>query len=179
MTTTTIALLSPEHGEAYRALRLDALTLHPDAFISSAQEESQKPLEWYRQRIAARVDAPHDFFLGAWQNGILRGTVGLQGKYRNKEHHVASVVGMYVAPEGRGAGLGRTLMNALLARARTFNALDIIQLTVTQGNGSAQRLYAQCGFTVWGVEADALRLDGKSYGKVHMAMRLRAGTGAP
>jgi RimJ/RimL family protein N-acetyltransferase len=179
MTTTTITLLSVDDTVAYRALRLEALASHPEAFISSAQEDSLKPLEWYRERVTTNADAPHDFFLGAWQNGNLQGTVGLQGKYRNKEHHVATVVGMYVAPAGRGMGLGLALMEALLAQARTFASLDIIQLTVTQGNDSAQRLYERCGFAVWGVDTDALRLNGQSYNKVHMAMRLRAGTQAP
>jgi hypothetical protein len=83
---------------------------HPEAFTSSLEEEEQfgRPRAWSETRLrdgpAAR---PHDFFLGGFVQGdALVGTVGLQGRYRAKERHNASVVGMFVAPEAGGVGLG-------------------------------------------------------------------------
>jgi ribosomal protein S18 acetylase RimI-like enzyme len=72
--------------------------------------------------------------------------VGLQGRYRPKERHNATVVGMFVAPEAGGRGLGLALMHDLLARARALPGLTQLDLTVTEGNDTAQRLYARCGF---------------------------------
>lgn len=170
---TGIRLLAPMDAIAYRALRLRALRAHPEAFTSSFEEEDLRPLSWSETRLRLDPQRPHDFFLGAFQNAMLVGMVGLQGRYRAKERHNASVVGMFVAPEAGGQGLGRALLQDLLARARALPALEQLDLTVTHGNDRAQAIYAQCGFSVFGVLPRAIKVDGRYFAKVHMALRLR------
>lgn len=157
----------------YAALRLRGLREHPEAFTSSAEEEQGRPLAWAEGRLRADPSCPHDFFLGAFVAEDLRGVVGLQGRYRAKERHNATVVGLYVAPEAAGQGLGRALMEALIARARALPTLAQLDLTVTEGNAVARALYERCGFTVFGVQPDAIRLDGQPRTKVHMQLSLR------
>ena len=174
MTQASIRLLTPADAGAYRAMRLRALREHPLAFTSCFDEESQRPLAWSQARLQPDPLRPHDFFLGAFHNtGTLVGMVGLLGRYRRKELHNATVVGMYVATEAAGRGLGKALMQALLAHARTLPALEQLDLTVTQGEGGAQAFYERCGFAAFGVLTDAIRVDGHHYAKVHMALRLR------
>jgi len=158
---------------AYQALRLRGLAEYPQAFTSSAEEESLRPLEWSVQRLTADPQRPHDLFLGGFVDGELQGLVGLQGRYRPKERHNASVVGLFVAPEASGRGLGRALMNELLRCARARPELLQLDLTVTEGNVAAQALYASLGFTVYGVLPSAIRVEGRDYAKVHMVCRLR------
>lgn len=158
---------------AYHALRIRALREHPDAFTSSFEEEQGRPLAWAEARLRDDAFRPHDFFLGAFADGALAGIVGLQGRYRPKERHNATVVGMFVAPELAGRGLGRALMNELLARSRALADLSQLDLTVTEGNHAAQALYAGCGFTVFGRQPNAIRLDGREFAKLHMLLRLR------
>ncbi len=158
---------------AYRALRLRALREHPEAFTSSFEEEQGRPLAWAEARLRDDPNRPHDFFLGAFSGETLAGIVGLQGRYRPKERHNATVVGMYVAPERAGQGLGRALMNDLLARARGLADLAQLDLTVTEDNDAAQMLYARCGFTVFGRQPNAIRLDGREFAKLHLLLRLR------
>ena len=100
---------------AYQALRLQALAEHPTAFTSSAAEEAARPLSWSQQRLAPDAQRPHDVFLGAWQSNVLQGMVGLQGRYRVKERHNATLVGLYVSPQASHHGLGLALVQALLA----------------------------------------------------------------
>lgn len=171
--TRSIRGLRPDDAPAYRALRLRALAEHPEAFTSSAEDEADKPLAWSAQRLGADAARPHDFFIGAFHGGPLVGMVGLQGRYRPKECHNATVVGLFVAPEAAGQGLGWALMQALLARARALPGLVQLDLTVTEGNPRAQGLYARCGFAVWGVLPRAIRVDGRDHAKVHMVMALR------
>lgn len=171
--TVTLRLLAPDDAPAYRALRLRALTEHPEAFTSSAEDEAEKPLAWSVQRLGADAARPHDFFIGAFRGGLLVGMVGLQGQYRPKERHNATVVGLYVAPEAAGQGLGWALMQALLARARALPGLAQLDLTVTEGSPKAQGLYARCGFAVWGVLPRAIRVAGRDHAKVHLALALR------
>ena len=174
MTTPLISPLSPEHASAYRALRLRCLTDHPEAFTSDAEEAHTQPLDWSVKRLTPHPDRPHDFFLGAWVHGELVGMVGLQGRYRTKERHNATVLGMYVAPEHSKQGLGGLLFAALLQQARQLPDLEQLDLTVTQGNATAQALYAGHGFTVFGVHPNAIRVNQQSFAKVLMHLDLRA-----
>ncbi len=57
-------------------------------------------------------------FWGAFEGETLRGMVGLERERRSKTRHKAKVVGMYVAPEVVGQGVGRALLDRLVAEAR-------------------------------------------------------------
>lgn len=158
---------------AYRALRLRGLAEHPDAFRSDAEEEAAKPLAWIERRIGPRSDAPHDVVLGAFTaDGKLVGVVGMDVDSRRKMRHRAHVFGMYVPAEMKGAGVGRALLDALIARARAVDGLEELTLTVTARNAPAQSLFERAGFVAWGIERAAIKVDGVAYDKVHMTMRL-------
>jgi ribosomal protein S18 acetylase RimI-like enzyme len=165
--------LGPADATAYHALRVRGLAEYPLAFTSSAEEEAARPLDWSVQRLSDAHQRPNDLFLGAFLAGQLQGLVGLQGRYRPKERHNATVVGLFVAPEAGGRGLGRALMTELLNCARARPELLQLDLTVTEGNATAQALYASLGFTVYGVLPNAVRVEGRDYAKIHMVCRLR------
>lgn len=165
--------LGPADALAYHALRLRGLTEYPLAFTSSAEEEAARPLDWSAQRLTGAPQRPNDWFLGAFVDGQLQGLVGLQGRYRPKERHNATVVGLFVAPEASGRGLGRALMAELLQGAGARPELLQLDLTVTEGNARAQALYVSLGFTVYGVLPRAVRVDGRDYAKIHMVCPLR------
>lgn len=167
-----IHLLTPDNATAYRALRLRALAEHPEAFTSSAEEESARAAQWAEHRLTPDPTKPHDFFIGAFDGGRLIGMVGLEGRYRYKERHHATVLGMYVVPDCCGRGIGLALMRDLLERARALPALEQLELTVTDGNQRAQRLYERLGFTVYGVLPRAIRVQGRDYAKVLMSLCL-------
>lgn len=169
----TVRRLGPDDAALYQALRLRGLEEHPEAFTSSAQEERARPLQWAQDRLRASAERPHDLFLGAFRADSLLGIVGLQGRYRPKERHNATVVGMYVVPEVSGQGVGRALMHALLHEAGQLPALEQIDLTVTEGNDAARTLYARSGFVEWGRLPRAVRIGQHYLTKVHMARPLR------
>lgn len=164
-----IRRLSPEDAQAFRALRLRALREHPQAFTSSHEEDAQVPL----QVTAARLDSPRHSFWGAFHGQELVGMLGLERETRAKNRHKATVVAMYVAPEAAGRGVGRQLLEALLAQARG-ERLESLVLTVTEGNDSARRLYERCGFRSFGIEPRAIKLGERAYAKNHMVLDLTA-----
>lgn len=165
--------LGPADARAYHALRVRGLAEYPVAFTSSAEEEAARPLDWSVLRLTDAPKRPNDLFLGAFERDQLQGLVGLQGRYRPKERHNATVVGLFVARESGGRGLGRALMTELLTCARARPELLQLDLTVTEGNAAAQALYDSLGFTVYGVLPSAVRVEGRDYAKVHMVYRLR------
>jgi ribosomal protein S18 acetylase RimI-like enzyme len=160
-----IRRLTIDDAAAYRALRLRSFREHPEAFTTSYEELERQSLADTQKRIAA----PNMKFWGAFGEGKLCGYVGLDRETRTKSRHKATLVGMYVQPESAGHGIGRALVDALLAEARA-DGLELIVLTVTEGNATAQALYERCGFRSFGVEPHAIKLEGRAYGKNHMYM---------
>ena len=57
------------------------------------------------------------------------------------------LAGMAIVPEARGCGVGRWLMDQLIAEARTRGERAMV-LEVIEGNTAAVRLYETCGFRV-------------------------------
>ena len=91
---------------------------------------------------------------------------------RPKTRHKALLLGMYVEPELRGQGLGRQLVEALLAEARRRDGLRQIALTVTEGNAAAEALYQRSGFSRFGLEPLAVLERGRFLNKIHMVCLL-------
>ena len=160
--------LAVKDAPEYRAQRLRAFRDHPEAFTTSYEELEQQPLSDTEKRFGA----PHLKFWGAFDDkGVLCGYVGLDRETRTKCLHKATLIGMYVAPEQAGRGVGRALVEALLADARA-SGLELVVLTVTEGNSRAAKLYERCGFRSFGVEPRAIKVDGKAYAKNHMYLEL-------
>jgi RimJ/RimL family protein N-acetyltransferase len=169
--TADVRRLTPADAAAHRALMLQAYTDDSTSFTSSAAEREVLPLSWWAARMAEGDDAVERVF-GAFVEGQLAGAAGLSMQSRPKLRHKALLFGMYVRPERRGRGLARALVEAVLAEARRAPQLQIVQLTVTQGNTAAETLYRRCGFEPWGVEPLGTFDNGRFYGKVHMACLL-------
>ena len=146
---------------------LDAYERHPDAFTSSAQERAALPLAWWQQRLSEDA-AAGDVVLGAFEAGALAGTVGLSFETRVKARHKSTLFGMYVADAFRHRGLGRALVEAALDAARARIGVVLMQLTVTDTNAGARRLYELCGFVPFGVEPLAVAVGDHFVAKVHM-----------
>ena len=145
----------------------------PDAFTSSYEEDVRKPLSWVRARLEGADGNASHFVLGAFdENRTLVGSVGLSVEGRQKQHHKAHLFGMFVATEAMGKGVGRALLAACIARARTLPGLEQINLTVTATNARVKRLYEAAGFRAFGIEERAVRIDGVYLPKAHMALRL-------
>jgi ribosomal protein S18 acetylase RimI-like enzyme len=157
-----IRQLIPADRDAFFQLRLRALLAHPESFSQSHQEALEKGPEQYDAKLQDASAAEGDFILGAFAaaDQPLIGMVRLARNQRLKERHKASVVGMYVAPEAAGRGVGRALLTELLARAERVAGLRQIQLVVASKNAAARHLYESAGFRCYGREIEGLCVDG-------------------
>ena len=167
MKAVQVRRLAPADAAPYRTLMLQAYELHPDAFTSTVGERASLPLSWWEERMKEGVDAV-EMVLGAFQGTRLSGAVGLSFEKREKARHKAHLFGMYVPATFRKGGIGRQLVMAALEHARARKGVSLVQLTVTQGNGTAQGLYERCGFVPYGLEPFAIALAGDYVSKVHM-----------
>ncbi len=151
--------VAPDEAEAWRALRLRGLQECPRAFGGSHEEESARPVDLTRARLAAQ--APDQaVVLGAYVDGALVGTIGVRREDGLKARHKAAVWGMYVAPEGRGRGIGGALLDAGIACARAMGGVTHMKLGVVVGQHAARALYTSRGFVPWGTEPASLCVDG-------------------
>jgi len=162
--------LAPEDTEAFRALRLEGLAESPAAFGSSPDVASEHDLDLIRSRLTPDRD---DAAFGAFTGGKLVGVLGLHRPTHPKGRHRGQVWGMYVDPAHRRKGHGRTLVAALVDYARGLDGLAWLDLGVGVENAAARTLYASFGFTEWGIERDALRVDGARVDEAHMSLELQ------
>jgi len=149
-----IRVITEADVDAFRALRLRALAEEPEAFGASAEEFAATSLPDVAKRLQRTDDA---FVLGAFLPDLV-GMVGLVREHGQKRAHKAFIWGMYVAPEARGQGIGRSLMTEALARAARLPGLEQLHLDVVSTNAAAIALYCSLGFTSYGTEPHALKL---------------------
>ncbi|MDF9842169.1 MULTISPECIES: GNAT family protein [unclassified Paenibacillus] len=168
-----IRLLNPDDAEQYRGLRLQALQLHPEAFLSTYEAEKEMPLEVTSRRLEPAEDK---FTLGGFTGqGELAGVVTFIRESREKLRHKGSVFAMYVTPSARKQKLGHSLMSELITRAGQMPGLMTVNLTVFSDNQPAKRLYAALGFTCYGTERNAVKLDGRYLDEDLMTLELDSG----
>jgi RimJ/RimL family protein N-acetyltransferase len=160
----SIRRLRAGDAQAYRQLMLQAYALHPQAFTSSTHERAALPINWWESRLTSRLDV----LLGAFVEEELVGIVGLALEPREKARHKALLFGMYVTEAHCHRGLGYQLVQAALGEARRHAFLRLVQLTVTAGNDPAVKLYQRCGFVLYGLEPQAIRVGDEYLDKIHM-----------
>jgi ribosomal protein S18 acetylase RimI-like enzyme len=74
---------------------------------------------------------------------------------RTDENGIVELISMWIAPAGRGHGIGDQLMARVEGWARDTEA-QILQLSVADGNEKAHSLYVRSGFADTDIEGDLM-----------------------
>jgi len=153
--TSDIAIrrLLAADAEGYRSIRLAALADAPEAFGSDVATESASPVDAFANTLRS------GYVAGAFAGERLVAIAGFRALEREKTRHRGDIWGVYVAPEARGTGVGRRLMEHVLDYART-QVLQV-HLAVTASNAAAVALYEHLGFIRYGTEPRALKVNGR------------------
>ena len=168
-----IRSLGPEDAAEWLRLRLEALRGDSEAFGASLEEYQSLSLEEVRKRLGFERDDA--LVAGAFEDGKL---VGMTGFYRDrglKTRHKCHIWGVYVTPAKRGQGVGKKMLEMVLARARQMEGVLQVMLSVTSNQEAAIRLYRSAGFQPYGTEPCALNVGGKFIDEEYMALRLPQG----
>src|SRR5689334_5004500 len=120
-----IRILTPADATEFKALRLQALQAHPEAFGEAAHEFEARTLDEISERMG---DGKSSFVIGAF-NPELCGTVGFFRQKGAKDEHKGLIWGVYVADSVRGQGIARKLMIDAIERARKIPGLEDLHLT--------------------------------------------------
>jgi GNAT superfamily N-acetyltransferase len=136
--TIEVQELSADDWLVWRDLRLAALAEAPAAFGSRLADWTDASEDRWR----ARLELP-----GA-RNAVVRldGTpVGMASGVPGDEEGVVELISMWVAPDGRGRGVGDRLMRQIEEWARADGA-HALELAVADGNDPARKLYLRHGY---------------------------------
>ncbi len=159
--------------EAYKALRDHALAHHEEAFTSDAATEAERTAQSYRARLGRDASGRSGYTLGAWRGDRLVGAITCERDPRSKVRHIGHIVGTMVLGDQQGQGVGRALLDALIARGSADDELHQLTLSVTASNRAAVRLYESAGFTRYGTLPRAIRVAGRFLDKDLMLLNLR------
>ena len=157
-----IRRLTRDDLTTYRAIRLEALTNHPEAFASSAEDFVVRTPE----QIATVFDRLVLFAAEA-TDGELVGVMAYE-RGDKREAHRGWLMQVYVKPIMRGGGCAMALLEAVIAHART----EVLQLhlSVATHNKPALRLYQKAGFAIYGTDPRYQIVNGR-YIDEHLMVR--------
>ncbi len=145
--TPTIRRIRPGEGKLLREVRLRALRTDPDAFAASHDQASSRDEPIWEDIAAGAASGDDEIIFVIEGDGGFTGMVGAFA--RGDEPATRNLYGMWVAPEVRGSGLGRGLVDAVVEWSREVGA-DEVKLWVVESNLPAVRLYEKSGFVPTG-----------------------------
>lgn len=136
--------LHPDDWEVWRDLRIAALAEAPYAFHSRLEDWLGVGETAWRERLAA----PGRYFVADLDDR----PAGMACAIPPDPEGIADLLSLWVAPHGRGLGVGDALVSAVLAQAAAW-AAERLALHVVIGNDAASGLYRRHGFADFGTIA--------------------------
>lgn len=181
--THTIRRLTSADIQAFRKIRLTSLQRAPESLGANFAVEAAQSESFFEERLNTSIilgaflslDAaegqahrPHAYSESNQKSEIV-GMIGAKRHEGPRSTHKASMWGLYVEPEQRGARLGPRLVQDLLhAVPESYPAVEQMILTVVATNVHATALYERAGFTVFGTEPRALKTSSEYFDMVSM-----------
>ncbi|KXY35566.1 GNAT family N-acetyltransferase [Bacillus sp. FSL K6-0067] len=153
-----IRLLTKEDAEKYWELRLQALQVNPEAFVTTYEEaiRQENPIKRVESNLTAATSCTFGAFNADHQ---LVGVVTLLTEEKEAYKHQGHIVAMYVDASNRRSGLARELIRKAIEKAREMD-LEQLTLGVVSTNEPAKKLYESMGFQTYGIEKRALKING-------------------
>jgi GNAT superfamily N-acetyltransferase len=134
-----IRRVETDDWERLRDVRLRALASDPDAFLETVEDARTFPDERWRGRARP---SEHDVTFVDERDGVFNGMVSA---FLDDDAETVHLVGMWLAPDLRGSGVARELVERIIEWSRSHGRVRVV-LSVERGNARAARLYEKCGF---------------------------------
>lgn len=150
----------------WNSMRTMALDVAPIAFGASNEDEIPKRKEFFERNI----EMPDHFILGMFIENRLIGIAGFYRHNQLKVRHKGTIWSVFVHPDFQGQGLGRKLMQEIIAIIFSIGGMERILIGASSVNPTAINLYKSLGFEEYGYEPRCLIHDGNYYDEVLMVL---------
>lgn len=160
-----IRQLTNSDWACFRTLRLESLQATPEYFATSYAEAAQLTDQDFQKILTDN----HVF--GAFIEDTLVANIGYYPGHSTKTMHIGNLWGMYTQKEHRKKGIGLALLNNIIQHARNSDIRQL-HLKCTTNNQGAFYLYEQCGFSIYGTEPRAIKVDDAFYDADLMVLKL-------
>ena len=157
----TIERLTPAHTDAFRALRLEALSLFPNFYGTDYGDAVATTLSTYARRIESGL------LLGAFHLDQLVGCLAFDREDGSKLEHRAWITSVFVKPAVQRRGVATRMMEHALSTAEA-RGITQAELYVSEANEAGRLFYETLGFDVVGRAPRALRIQGQYLDELHM-----------
>lgn len=165
----TVIRLGPDDAERFARVRRRMLDDSPWAFASTPEDDSALDVA----RVRKALGEPDNAIVAVEAFEALIATACVYRMKSPKFDHRAKLWGVFVEASHRKQGLGRAVTSAAIALARSWQAVEFIDLGVSDNAPEAKRLYASLGFQEWGREPETTQYNGRRYDEIYMSLRLR------
>lgn len=160
MPIPSFRLLHKYDAAAYQGLRLEALSVNPNSFLSVHAQESKRSLLAYQYELE-NAQANNLFgYYGVFLDGALVGYVQLGGSFLPKQAHIGFLYNLYVSHGHRRLGLARQLFTFVIETVRRGSQIERLYITCNASNQEASHFYQAMGFVVWGRKTGSVKWQG-------------------
>jgi ribosomal protein S18 acetylase RimI-like enzyme len=142
-----VEVVGPDRWRQVRELRLAALADTPDAYGMTLDHEQGQPETWWRERLQ-REDAATLVASIVGERDARPVGLSVVGPW-NGDAEAVGLFAVWVAPAGRGRGVGDALISVAIEQARGRGARRLL-LHVGDHNEPAIGLYERHGFVPTG-----------------------------
>jgi RimJ/RimL family protein N-acetyltransferase len=160
----------PSLVENYFAL-YDEVNENPDVGISLFPKRPTigEEADWFVRLFKAAQDGS-SVAVVAEEGGRTIGLCSVLPAGNLENQHIGGL-GVLVARDYRGIGVGKALMREALERCR--GKFEVVTLSVFQTNSSARKLYESLGFRAWGTLPKGVKRNGRNIDLVFMISELK------
>lgn len=163
----TVRLAGSNDALLLRALRLEALARHPEAFAADVDSAAADNAEVWIELLGDYASDNKGVLSVALADDHLIGMTGLVRGHWPKTRHSGTFWGVYVNPDWRGLHVAEAMINECVTWAQ-IQGLVVLKLGVITTNTSAIRCYARCGFSVYGIEPKVIYYEDVYYDELLM-----------
>ncbi|MBM6614628.1 GNAT family N-acetyltransferase [Desemzia sp. RIT804] len=131
--------------DAEGILKHTSATAIETGFMTMGEEGPGITVEEEEEQLAKLYESDNNVLLVALIDGQIIGTASIHGSSSPKLQHIGEI-GIVIAKDFWGFGLGTTMMEELLLWADKNSILKRLELTVQARNKKARHLYEKLGF---------------------------------